>query len=160
MMRTFSLITQVVGRSGRGQKPGRAVIQTYTPDNETIVQAASQDYQAFYEAEIGMRKLQHTPPFSELLSITASGLSEEHVFRACRLIRERLDTLLTDGSAEVLGPAPLAVVKVNNRFRYRVMIYGLANRGLRGIVAGVVMEFCRDKQFADVAIYADNDPND
>lgn len=158
--RTFSLITQVVGRSGRGQKPGRAVIQTYTPDNETIVQAASQDYQAFYEAEIGMRKLQHTPPFSELLSITASGLSEEHVFRACRLIRERLDALLTDGSAEVLGPAPLAVVKVNNRFRYRVMIYGLANRGLRGIVAGVVMEFCRDKQFADVAIYADNDPND
>ena len=158
--RTFSLITQVVGRSGRGQKPGRAVIQTYTPDNETIVQAASQDYQAFYEAEIGMRKLQHTPPFSELLSITASGLSEEHVFRACRLIRERLDTLLTDGSAEVLGPAPLAVVKVNNRFRYRVMIYGQANKGLRGIVAGVVMEFCRDKQFADVAIYADNDPND
>ena len=158
--RTFSLITQVVGRSGRGQKPGRAVIQTYTPDNETIVQAASQDYQAFYEDEIGMRKLQHTPPFSELLSITASGLSEEHVFRACRLIRERLDTLLTDGSAEVLGPAPLAVVKVNNRFRYRVMIYGQANKGLRGIVAGVVMEFCRDKQFADVAIYADNDPND
>ena len=158
--RTFSLITQVVGRSGRGQKPGRAVIQTYTPDNETIVQAASQDYQAFYDSEVGLRKLQHTPPFSELLSITASGMSEEHVFRACRRIRERLDALLTGGSAEVLGPAPLAVVKVNNRFRYRVMIYGQANRGLRGIVAGVVMEFCRDKQFADVAIYADNDPND
>ena len=158
--RTFSLITQVVGRSGRGQKPGRAVIQTYTPDNETIVQAASQDYQAFYEAEVGIRKLQRTPPFSELLSVTASGLSEEHVFRACRLIRERLDGLITDGSAEVLGPAPLAVVKVNNRFRYRVMIYSHANKGLRGIVAGVVMEFCRDKQFKDVAIYADNDPND
>ena len=158
--RTFSLITQVVGRSGRGQKPGRAVIQTYTPDNETIVQAASQDYQAFYDSEVGLRKLQHTPPFSELLSITASGMSEEHVFRACRRIRERLDGLITDGSAEVLGPAPLAVVKVNNRFRYRVMIYGQTNRGLRGIVAGVVMEFCRDKQFADVAIYADNDPND
>ena len=158
--RTFSLITQVVGRSGRGQKPGRAVIQTYTPDNETIVQAASQDYQAFYDSEVGLRKLQHTPPFSELLSITASGMSEEHVFRACRRIRERLDGLITDGSAEVLGPAPLAVVKVNNRFRYRVMIYGQTNRGLRGIVAGVVMEFCRDKQFSDVAIYADNDPND
>ncbi len=158
--RTFSLITQVVGRSGRGQKPGRAVIQTYTPDNETIVQAASQDYQAFYEAEVGIRKLQRTPPFSELLSVTASGLSEEHVFRACRMIRERLDGLITDGSAEVLGPAPLAVVKVNNRFRYRVMIYSRANKGLRGIVAGVVMEFCRDKQFKDVAIYADNDPND
>ena len=65
-----------------------------------------------------------------------------------------------NGSAEMLGPAPLAVVKVNNRYRYRVMIYGHANQGLRGLVAGVVMEFCKDKAFSDVAIYADNDPND
>ena len=159
--RTFSLITQVVGRSGRGQKPGRAVIQTFTPDNETIVQAAAQDYKAFYRAEIELRKLQRTPPFSELLSVTVSGLNEEHVYRACRQIRQRLDGLLVQsGIAEVLGPAPLAVVKVNNRYRYRVMIYGQANQGLRGVVAGVVMEFCRDKAFADVAIYADNDPND
>ena len=159
--RTFSLITQVVGRSGRGNKPGRAVIQTFTPDNETIVQAASQDYLAFYSAEIEIRKLQRTPPFSELLSVTVSGLNEEHVYRACRLIRQRLDSLIVNnGSAEVLGPAPLAVVKVNNRYRYRVMIYGHANKGLRGIIAGVVMEVCRDKAFADVAVYADNDPND
>ena len=159
--RTFSLITQVVGRSGRGQKPGRAVIQTFTPDNETIVQAASQDYQAFYRSEIEIRKLQRTPPFSELLSVTASGMDEDHVYRACRMIRQRLEGLIVrNGSAEVLGPAPLAVVKVNNRYRYRVMIYGHANKGLRGVVAGVVMEFCKDRAFADVAIYADNDPND
>ena len=159
--RTFSLITQVVGRSGRGQKPGRAVIQTFTPDNETIVQAAAQDYPAFYRSEIEIRKLQHTPPFSELLSVTASGMNEEHVYRACRQIQQRLEGLVSpSGSAEVLGPAPLAVVKVNNRYRYRVMIYGQPGSGLRGIVAGVVMEFCRDKAFADVAIYADNDPND
>lgn len=159
--RTFSLITQVVGRSGRGQKPGRAVIQTFTPDNETIVQAAAQDYPAFYRTEIELRKLQHTPPFSELLSVTVSGMNEEHVYRACRMIRQRLDGLLSKaGTADVLGPAPLAVVKVNNRYRYRVMIYGHANTGLRTTVAGVVMEFCRDKQYADVAIYADNDPND
>ena len=159
--RTFSLITQVVGRSGRGQKPGRAVIQTFTPDNETITQAAAQDYLAFYRAEIEIRKLQRTPPFSELLSVTASGLNEEHVYRACRQIRQRLDGLLAqNGAAEVLGPAPLAVVKVNNRYRYRVMIYSRPGSGMRGVIAGVVMEFCRDKQFADVAIYADNDPND
>ena len=158
--RTFSLITQVVGRSGRGQKPGRAVIQTFTPDNETIVQAAAQDYLAFYRAEIEMRKLQHTPPFSELLSVTVSGMNEEHVYRACRLIRQRLDGLVQRGSAEILGPAPLAVVKVNNRYRYRVMIYSYPGRGIRGILSGVVMEFCRDKAFADVSIYADNDPND
>ena len=159
--RTFSLITQVVGRSGRGEKPGRAVIQTFTPDNETIVQAARQDYLAFYTAEIGIRKLQNTPPFSELLSITVSGLNEEHVYRACRSIRQRLDGLLaSSGNAQILGPAPLAVVKVNNRYRYRVMIYGRQNAGLRATVAGVVIECCGDKRFADVSIYADNDPNE
>ena len=159
--RSFSLITQVVGRSGRGQKPGRAVIQTFTPENEVILQAAKQDYPGFYHAEIELRKLQHTPPFSELLSITVSGMNEEHVYRTCRLIRRRLDDLTaSDGSADILGPAPLAVVKVNNRYRYRVMIYSGGNKGIRALVAGVVMEFCRDKRFSDVAIYADNDPND
>ena len=159
--RTFSLITQVVGRSGRGTKPGRAVIQTMTPDNETIVQAARQDYPAFYRAEIELRKLQSTPPFTELLSVTVSGTDEEHVYRACRAIRERLDDLIPSaGQAEILGPAPLAVVKVNNRYRYRVMIYGAVGAKLRALVAGVVIECCRDKRFADVAIYADNNPSD
>ena len=159
--RTFSLITQVVGRSGRGSKPGRAVIQTFTPDNETIVQAAKQDYFAFYASESELRRLQRTPPYSEILSVTVSGINEEHVYRACRMIRQRLDGLLeTNASAEVLGPAPLAVVKVNNRYRYRVMVYGGANAGLRGLLASVVMEFCQDRRYADVAIFADNDPND
>ncbi len=159
--RTFSLITQVVGRSGRGSKPGRAVIQTYTPDSEIIVQAARQDYEAFYRAEIELRKLQDTPPFTELLAVTVSGLNEEHVYRACRAIRQRLDGLIgASGAATVLGPAPLPVVKVNNRFRYHVMIYGREHAGLRATVAAVVVEACRDKRFSDVSIFADNDPND
>ena len=88
-------------------------------------------------------------------------MNEEHVYRGCRMIRQRLDSLLeTNASAQVLGPAPLAVVKVNNRYRYRVMVYGGTNGGLRALLASVVMEFCRDKRFADVSIFADNDPND
>ena len=63
-----------------------------------------------------------------------------------------------DGSAVVLGPAPLAVVKVNNRYRYRVIIYGKKLSGLRGIVSGLVIECCTDKRFSDVSVYADNDP--
>ena len=159
--RCFSLITQVVGRSGRGEKPGRAVIQTFTPENETIRQAARQDYEAFYNAEIELRKLQNTPPFTEMLSVTVSGMNEEHVYRACRHVRQRLDGLLgSSGDATILGPAPLAVVKVNNRYRYRVMIYGRIHAAIRGTVAGVVMECCQDKRFADVSVYADNDPNE
>ena len=159
--RTFSLITQVVGRSGRGAKPGRAVIQTFTPDNEIIVQAARQDYEAFYQSELELRKLQETPPFSELLAVTVSGVNEDHVVRACRALRQRLDELVDPASgARILGPAPLAVARVNNRYRYRVMIYAARAQGQRALVASVVMEACRDKRFADVSIWADNDPND
>lgn len=101
------------------------------------------------------------PPFSALLSVTVSGMNEEHVYRACRLIRQRLEGLMmSDRGAEILGPAPLAVVKVNNRYRYRVMVLSTGSRGIRAMLAGVVMEFCQDKRFSDVAIYADNDPND
>ncbi len=159
--RTFSLITQVVGRSGRGQKPGRAVIQTYTPENEIILQASRQDYEDFYNSEIELRKLQNTPPFSQLLSVTVTGLNEEHVFMACRHIKHRLEALLSEGeAASVLGPAPLAVVKVNDRYRYRVMIYGNINAKIRGTVAAVVIESSLDKRFADVSVFADNDPRD
>ncbi len=159
--RTFSLITQVVGRSGRGQKPGRAVIQTYTPENEIILQASRQDYEDFYNSEIELRKLQNTPPFSQLLSVTVSGLNEEHVFQACRHVKHRLEALLSGSQmACVLGPAPLAVVKVNNRYRYRVMIYGSINAKIRDTVAGVVIESSKDKRFSDVSIFADNDPRD
>ncbi len=159
--RTFSLITQVVGRSGRGEKAGRAVIQTFTPENETILQAARQDYLEFYNSEIEMRKLQNTPPFSQLLSITASGFSEEHVFMACRHIKKRLEELTQPQSKTfVLGPAPLAVVKVNNRYRYRVMIYGDIDAKIRSVVAGVVIETSTDKRFSDVSVFADNDPRD
>lgn len=157
--RTFSLITQVVGRSGRGAKPGRAVIQTYTPDNEIIVQAASQDYDAFYHTELALRRLQNTPPFTDLFAVTVSGLVEERVGASCRTIRRRLDALLAGrGDVRILGPAPLAVVKVNNRYRYRVMIAASPGAHVRGVIASVVMEAGSDKAFSDVSIYADNDP--
>lgn len=159
--RTFSLITQVVGRSGRGAKPGRAVIQTFTPDNELIVQAARQDYEAFYASELSLRRLQNTPPFSELLSVTVSGLQEDHVFRACRVVRELLEARIpAEEGIRILGPAPLAVVKVNNRYRYRVLLYTGGKTGLRAVVSSVVIDLSRDRQFSDVSIYADNDPTE
>ena len=69
--RTFSLITQVIGRSGRGSKPGRAIIQTFTPQNEIIRLAAAQDYDGFYNTELSLRRLQNTPPFADIIAITA-----------------------------------------------------------------------------------------
>mgnify|MGYP002578337350 CR=1 FL=1 len=113
----------------------------------------------YRDAKQGDIVVLYTPPFSEMLTVTASGLNEAHVFQACRYVRDRLDNIIgRDGSAVVLGPAPLAVVKVNNRYRYRVIIYGKKLSGLRGIVSGLVIECCTDKRFSDVSVYADNDP--
>lgn len=157
--RSFSLITQVVGRSGRGSKPGRAIIQTYTPENETIKQAACQDYLDFYQSEIQLRRLQNLPPFSELFAISVSGQVEEHVVSACRYIKAWLDDRVgKSGRAVILGPSPLPVVKVNNRYRYRVTVSASSGTGLRALLSQIIIQCSTDKRFADVSVYADNDP--
>lgn len=155
--RTFSLITQVVGRGGRGEKPGRAVIQTFTPENQTILQAAKQDYDAFYASEIALRRMHGTPPFSEILTITVSGRSEMSVLRCCAYIRDYLRHE-TAGAAQILGPAPLPVVRVNNRFRYRVTLYCSDPAPMRMMVENIVMYCNTEKQFRDVSVFADSDP--
>ena len=157
--RTFSLVTQVVGRSGRGVKPGRAVIQTFTPENQTILQAARQDYPAFYRSEIALRKLHRTPPFSELMTVTVSGISEDAVLDCCFYIREFLRTACS-GRDEILGPAPLPVVRVNNRFRYRVTVYSANSSVTRRAITDIVMHCAKDRQFKDVSVFADVDPYD
>lgn len=157
--KTFSLITQVIGRSGRGRKAGRAVIQTFTPTNEVIRQAAKQDYESFYQSEIRIRALQESPPFTDLISITASGPVEHLVVEACRFIRKRLSGLLSgEKKTELLGPTPLAVVRVNNLFRYRVMVKCSADATIRSAVSGVITECSTDKRFRGISFYADNDP--
>ena len=155
--RTFSLITQVVGRGGRGEKPGRAVIQTFTPENQTILQAARQDYQAFFDSEIALRKLHGTPPFSEILTITVSGVSEMSVLRCCAFIRDYLRHE-TAGAIQILGPAPLPVVRVNNRYRYRVTLYCPDPAPVRALAANIVMYCNTEKQYRDVSVFADSDP--
>lgn len=159
--RTFSLITQVVGRSGRFEKPGRAVIQTFTPENETIRQAARQDYESFYRAEIELRRLQALPPFTELLCITMSGREESLVLGCAAKARdELLDATRSESGVRVLGPAPLSVLRVNNNYRYRVTLCAPPGRGLRRFVADIVARYSSDKQFRGVSVYADTNLSD
>nr|WP_325180515.1 primosomal protein N' [uncultured Oscillibacter sp.] len=137
--RTFSLLTQVVGRAGRGGKSGRAVIQTYTPGNDVIQCAARQDYARFYESEIRMRRLRRLPPFADLFTLTVSGTEEGAVFRAAIGIRDALRRRFGDG--EVLGPAPAPVLKVNNRYRYRILLVGKNNKETREEIGGLLRAF-------------------
>ncbi len=157
--RAFSLITQVVGRSGRGQKPGRAVIQTFTPSNEVITLASRQDYDSFYSREIELRRLIHSPPIADLITLTASGTEETAVLRACVKLRKTLEGYLSDVSElRLLGPAPAAIAKVNNRYRYRVTMTCKLNKRIRDTIAHIVREFAKDRENRGVSVFADTDP--
>lgn len=159
--RTFSLLTQVVGRSGRGVRPGRAVIQTFTPENQVIRQAAAQDYSAFYQAELELRRLQGTPPFSVLYAVTASGLEEATVLHCCAMVRQLLQTAVADRpGTKVLGPAPLAVARVNKRYRYRVMLCAGEDRWFRQLIASVIVQCSTEKKFRGVSLFGDIDPHE
>lgn len=101
--RAFQLITQAVGRCGRQDKKGEAIIQTYAPDHYAITMAARQDYEVFYKKEMGMRKLQFYPPYSFLCSLTLSGKNEDKVIEAIYQVVSELSEELKD-NAQVLGP--------------------------------------------------------
>ena len=159
--RSFSLITQVIGRSGRFEKPGRAVIQTFTPENQVIRLAAAQDYEGFYHAELSVRQLTGSPPFGDLFVLTASGEDEVAVLRCCADIRRLLlhETAGLEGT-RALGPAPLPVARLNRTWRYRVTVSSAQSAEVRRIVAAVLLSCNNDKKYRGVSVYADFDPLD
>jgi len=157
--RAFSLITQVVGRSGRGSKVGRAVIQTFTPSSEVIRLAARQDYDAFYQREIELRRAIGAPPLCDVIAVTVSGVMETDVLRGCTILRGMLEDYLTgEPDVRLLGPAPASIARINNRYRYRIILSCKATRRIRMTVAHVIRAFSKDKSSRNVAVYADSDP--
>lgn len=163
--RTFSLLTQVVGRAGRGNKAGRAVIQTWTPENEVITLAAQQDYDRFYEQEIILRKVRGCPPFSSFFVFTASGMEETAVLFTCRRIRQGLEAVLSQPEwanipAKVFGPAAASIAKVNNRYRYHLTLSAPNTKEVRGLVSHLVKAAQQDKENRGVSVFADLDPLD
>lgn len=164
--RTFSLLTQVVGRAGRGERAGRAVIQTYTPDNEIIRYAAAQDYGSFYEQEIDLRRLMDYPPFRDFIVFTASGMDEGAVLRACQRLRwslERWSSDLWGTSPErprLMGPAPAAVAKVNNRYRYHLTMLCKNTKQVRRYLSFLLYAAAEDKNNRGVSVFADINPYD
>ena len=157
--RTFHLLTQVVGRSGRGSKPGRAVVQTYTPQNDVIQCACRQDYESFYDGEIRLRKLRGDPPFADLFSFTVSGPEEEPVRRAvndlAKALRAAFSTAPFGAEYEVVGPAPAPVVKVNQRFRYRIFLAGRNQKKVRDAIRYYLMAFHGQKENRGLSLSVD-----
>ncbi|MCI8828317.1 MAG: primosomal protein N' [Ruminiclostridium sp.] len=163
--RTFSLLTQVVGRAGRGEKPGRAVIQTWTPDNDVIALAARQDYDSFYQGEQQMRALLRFPPFTDLFRITASGGEESQVLRLCAVLRRSLEPWAQQRrqqgrETEVLGPAPAGVLKVNNRYRYCLMVKCQNDKDARATLAQLLRLAQQDQVNRGLSLFIDVNPMD
>ena len=163
--RTFSLLTQVVGRAGRGSKPGRAVLQTWTPDNDVITLAARQDYDAFYEGEKEMRKLLLFPPFVDLFRLTVTGPEENQVLRLCAVLRRSLEPWVKAKqeqgiTTQVLGPAPAGVLKVNNRYRYCIILKGRNDKDTRAILAQLIRTAQQDKVNRGLSVLIDVNPTD
>lgn len=165
--RTFSLITQVIGRAGRGTKKGRAVIQTYTPDNDVIAAAARQDYDGFYAQEAALRQAAGLPPYREFFVLTASGPNEGAALRAVQRLRSSLDAALAreeyrQSEATLLGPAPAGIFKLNNRYRYQLSLSCAPGQGgpIRTLLAHFLRLAQQDRDNRDISLFADCDPMD
>ncbi len=135
--RTFSLITQVSGRSGRGQKEGRTIIQTYSPESPVILQAARHDYKAFYEEEIILRKALNYPPFCDIINILISGREEAKVQSAAVALHKKVEAAL-GGSIQLFRAAPCSVHKVKNMYRWHVWFKGKLSKDMAARLREVV----------------------
>lgn len=157
--RTFSLITQVVGRSGRGDKKGYAFIQTYVPEHYVINLAANQDYKSFYEEESALRKVLVYPPYCDICVVGFSSLIEKNAALASKefvkIMQEEIKEKNIKFPLRVLGPSKCNIEKINNRFRYRIIMKCRNTSDFREFINSVLCKSFKNKLFSNVAVYAD-----
>ena len=157
--RTFSLLTQVVGRSGRGKDKGMAVIQTFTPENNIISMSAQQDYEKFYNGEIAIRKAMLYPPYADICMI---GFVSENQMKAVKASNDFLNMFINNARENypnlplrILGPSPASVLKVSNKYRYKLIIKCRNNSDFRKLLGDLLCDFDKISEFKDVTVYAD-----
>jgi primosomal protein N' (replication factor Y) len=162
--RSFDLITQVVGRAGRRNVKGKAVIQTINPFNETLEFAANQDYLGFYNSEIEMRRLMIYPPYCDIFSAIFTGDDENKVALCAKSF---FDILVELNSNEykniklvVLGPTPAKISKINNNFRYRLAIKCKNSLNVRNMITEILKRLNKMKEYKDISIGVELNPND
>ena len=161
--RAFDLLTQVAGRAGRGQYEGEAVIQTFTPENTVLSLAAKQDYPAFYEGEIAMRKAMLYPPFADLCVIGFVGGREEKVAQGSEaflhMLRELAQAEYPREPMRVLSPSPALISKVSNKYRYKLIVKCRNSRNFRRMISQLLTAFAKDRKYSDVTAFADVNPD-
>ena len=161
--RAFDLLTQVVGRAGRGKYPGRAIIQTFTPEHPVLRLAALQDYESFYRDEIRFRHSMLYPPFSDIVVVGFVGAQELKTRSASlaflQMLRELAAREYPDLPMRVLSPSPAAVQKVSNKFRYRLIIKCRCGKTFREMLSRLLTSFGARREFSSVTAFADCNPD-
>lgn len=160
---TFDLLTQVVGRSGRGENKGVAVIQTVTPENNVIKLAKLQDYESFFKDEIEIRRALTYPPFCDICAVTAVSEKEEKAHMGANVFLERLRQYVDGGEYSnlkliVFPPTPPRISKVNNKYRYRIIIKCKNSVLFRELISRLLSECSKCSVFSDVSFVADINP--
>ena len=157
--RTFSLITQVVGRGGRGDRQGRAILQTFMPDHYIMNLAAAQDYEGFYREEIAIRRAMIFPPLCDMCVFCFSGARETSVrdgaFAVLDLMNAELRKLQPSTPVRVLGPVKASYGKIGGKFRWRIIMKCKNNAEMRGFISSVLRNSAKLGAMREVTLYAD-----
>ena len=161
--KTFSLLTQVVGRSGRGDSSGRAIIQTFEPDHPIIEMAARQDYDDFYRTEIVIRKSMLYPPFADIGIAAFICEDNDTARKAAEYFSDRLKTLAekdyNDLPMRMLGPSPAAISRIGGKYRYRIIIKFRNCKRFREMMSGMLNGIGSNRSFSSVTVWFDIDPD-
>ncbi len=154
--RTFSLLTQVAGRAGRGERPGRVLVQTYSPDHYALSCASRHDYEEFCRMELAFREELGYPPFGHLVNLVLSGNDGETVSRAAEALVRDLSPAASE--ADILGPAPCPLARLRGKSRVQILLKSIHRQPLRRLL--VSLEPLRRKLSAGVSLAVDVDPVD
>ena len=156
--RTFQILTQVAGRAGRGNLSGKVIIQTYNPENFAIQCARKQDYDLFYETEIALRKQLKYPPFCDIIVIGFNSVNENKIKKVSNQIYKNLKVNLENKGFKVFIPMPAPIDKIQNRYRWRIIIKGNMTEQINAIINKELKEIY-DQNLRDIRITVDVNPN-
>jgi len=156
--RTFQLITQVAGRAGRGEIPGRVVIQTYNTDDFSIAAACRQDYKEFYRQEIIIRERLNYPPFTHIASVIFGGPVDREVYKCAKEFKNILAAGFENYNAEILGPARAPITKIKNKYRWRIVIKCSNLDRIIDVLANASDDFNKNKAKSNITLSMDINP--
>lgn len=160
--KAFDLLTQVIGRSGRGDVKGKAYIQTVLPDNDIIELSAAQDYESFYNTEISIRKCMVYPPFCDICSVTFSSEQYNKSFACAKMFFDLLKNAVTgeysDVKINVLGPIQPRINKISNKYRNVITVKCKNNKRFREMMSNVLKEYMKNTQNNGAVAVVDINP--